>query len=172
MAKQHQDAFHLTDAIELLDQVGGKSLTPKERQKSAVELAGLLLDEGKRIQTRDEKHRQEELARMMHDPRGKAVHDVHDGPMLPQPQKQPHRRSAHLSAQLFWHSALPYSWETLPANRLPNFRQSLLPLLLFPLRGPSCVRRLALSFCPVKKGPSQSTCTKDVSKECALISII
>ena len=72
MAKQHQDAFHLTEAVELLDQVRGKSLTPKERQKSAVELAGLLLDEAQRIQTQAEKHRQEELARMMHDPRGKA----------------------------------------------------------------------------------------------------
>ncbi|MBS0615272.1 MAG: proline dehydrogenase family protein [Verrucomicrobia bacterium] len=72
MGKLHQELYHLEEAIELLDQVRGKSLTPKERQKSAVELAGLLLDEAQRSQTGKEKERLEELARMMKDPRGKA----------------------------------------------------------------------------------------------------
>lgn len=69
---KHEDAFHLEGAIELLDQVRGKPLIPKERQKLAVELAGLLLDEAQRIQTPKERKQQEELARMMQDPRGKA----------------------------------------------------------------------------------------------------
>ena len=63
---------NLQDAIDLVDSVKGKILTVGQRQRLAVELAAHLLSEANRVQTRKEKRRQAELARMMQDPRGKA----------------------------------------------------------------------------------------------------
>lgn len=62
----------LIEAAEILDSAKGKILTIGQRQKLAVELAALMLTEANKIQTRSEKKRQAELARMMRDPRGKA----------------------------------------------------------------------------------------------------
>jgi RHH-type proline utilization regulon transcriptional repressor/proline dehydrogenase/delta 1-pyrroline-5-carboxylate dehydrogenase len=62
----------LQEAVEILDTAKGKILTVSQRQKLAVELAALMLEEANKIQTRAEKKRQSELARMMLDPRGKA----------------------------------------------------------------------------------------------------
>lgn len=62
----------LQEAAEILDSAKGKILTIGQRQKLAVELAALMLTEANKIQTRSEKKRQAELARMMKDPRGKA----------------------------------------------------------------------------------------------------
>lgn len=50
----------------------GKPLSPEAREKEAIALAGLMLQEALRIQTPKEKKTQAELSRMMKDPRGKA----------------------------------------------------------------------------------------------------
>lgn len=63
---------HLQEAIDLLESAKGKILTIGQRQKRAVELAAYMLEEANRIQTRSERKRQAELARMMQDVRGKA----------------------------------------------------------------------------------------------------
>src|SRR5437762_12728685 len=63
---------HMHEAMQLLEGVRGKILTLGQRQKLAVDLAAEMLNEANRIQTRAEKKRQAELARMMRDPRGKA----------------------------------------------------------------------------------------------------
>jgi RHH-type transcriptional regulator, proline utilization regulon repressor / proline dehydrogenase / delta 1-pyrroline-5-carboxylate dehydrogenase len=68
----HKPSSYLQEAIEILESAKGKISTAGQRQKTAVELAAVMLEEANRIQTRPEKKRQAELARMMQDPRGKA----------------------------------------------------------------------------------------------------
>lgn len=63
---------HLEQARQLLDSVRGKTLSPEDREKKAVDLAALLLEEANSIQTFQEKILQGQLARMMQDPNGKA----------------------------------------------------------------------------------------------------
>lgn len=65
-------SHNIQEALEIIDSVRGKILTTGQRQKQAVDLAAFMLEEANRIQTRPEKRRQAELARMMKDPRGKA----------------------------------------------------------------------------------------------------
>ena len=72
MSRKSSPSRSLQDAVEIIDSTKGKILTIGQRQKLAVELAALMLQEANQIQTRSEKKRQAELARMMRDPRGKA----------------------------------------------------------------------------------------------------
>ncbi len=72
MSRMSPPSPYLQDAVEILDSAKGKILTIGQRQKLAVELAALMLNEANKIQTRSEKRKQAELARMMKDPRGKA----------------------------------------------------------------------------------------------------
>ena len=72
MSRMSPPSPYLQDAAEILDSAKGKILTIGQRQRLAVELAALMLSEANKIQTRSEKRRQAELARMMKDPRGKA----------------------------------------------------------------------------------------------------
>lgn len=62
----------ITEAQAMITKVKGTSLTVDERQKSAVELAALMLQEAQETQTHSEKAFQSELARMMADENGKA----------------------------------------------------------------------------------------------------
>ncbi|HEX2579319.1 MAG TPA: bifunctional proline dehydrogenase/L-glutamate gamma-semialdehyde dehydrogenase, partial [Rhabdochlamydiaceae bacterium] len=72
MSRMPPPSPSLQEAAEILESAKGKILTIGKRQKLAVELAALMLTEANQIQTRSEKKRQAELARMMKDPRGKA----------------------------------------------------------------------------------------------------
>lgn len=65
-------SHNIQEALEIIDSVRGKILTVGQRQKHAVQLAAYMLNEANLIQTRAEKRKQKELARMMQDPRGKA----------------------------------------------------------------------------------------------------
>jgi RHH-type proline utilization regulon transcriptional repressor/proline dehydrogenase/delta 1-pyrroline-5-carboxylate dehydrogenase len=65
-------SHNIQEALEIIDSVRGRALTASQRQKQAVTLAAYMLDEASRIETRAEKQRQAELARMMKDLRGKA----------------------------------------------------------------------------------------------------
>lgn len=62
----------LKKAQTLLAQTKGHPLNLEQRKKKAIELASYLLEEAIATQTAEEKHTQEELARMMSDPNGKA----------------------------------------------------------------------------------------------------
>ncbi|MGE5196389.1 MAG: bifunctional proline dehydrogenase/L-glutamate gamma-semialdehyde dehydrogenase, partial [Anaerolineae bacterium] len=59
-------------AKELLGSVRGKTLSLEEREKAAITLAAHMLREATHVQTRKERKVQAQLARMMHDPIGKA----------------------------------------------------------------------------------------------------
>src|SRR6188768_2396701 len=63
---------YIQQAWELLKKHQGKPQADKARQKEAVELASLMLQEALRIQTHKEKKTQKQIARMMRDPKGKA----------------------------------------------------------------------------------------------------
>lgn len=67
-----QESKYIQQAREKLESHKNKPLSPEAREKEAIELAGLILQEAIRIQTHKEKKTQSELARMMQDPRGKA----------------------------------------------------------------------------------------------------
>lgn len=58
-------------AFSIIHDAQGKSLSPKDREQKAIELAAELLEEARLIQTREEKAMQAQLARMMKDPMGK-----------------------------------------------------------------------------------------------------
>jgi len=62
----------IEEAKKLIESVKGRSLSAQERENSAIDLAAHLLNEALRLQTRKERKRQRELARMMSDPSGKA----------------------------------------------------------------------------------------------------
>lgn len=62
----------ITKAQAIMTKASGKTLTLDERQKSAIELAALMLHEAQDRQTPSEKKIQAELARMMADENGKA----------------------------------------------------------------------------------------------------
>ncbi len=63
---------NLEEANELLDRVKAKPQTLAERKRLAIDLAALLLRESSRIMTSEEKALQQQLARLMRDPTGKA----------------------------------------------------------------------------------------------------
>ncbi len=71
MAK-NQNSSHLDKAFALIESVRGKPQTVEERKKTAVELAGFILDEANTRLTHAEKKQQSQLARLMQDPNGKA----------------------------------------------------------------------------------------------------
>lgn len=62
----------IENARQQIDAVKGKQLSVEERVTAAISLAGVMLEEANRIQTRQEKEMQAQLARMMEDPIGKA----------------------------------------------------------------------------------------------------
>lgn len=72
MEKIYEESEELEQAIEILESAQGKIQTPQQRQKAAVELAALMLKEANRIQSPQDRKKQKELARMMHDLKGKA----------------------------------------------------------------------------------------------------
>lgn len=65
----------MSEAIEkaknLISEVRGKMHSPEELGNMAIDLAKLMLDEAIRIETREEKKTQAQLAKMMKDPKGK-----------------------------------------------------------------------------------------------------
>lgn len=64
------DSKLIQQAKSLIEAVKGKVLSIEERKNRAIELAALLLEEAERIQTRQEKKHQAQLAGMMQDPVG------------------------------------------------------------------------------------------------------
>lgn len=62
----------LSDAQKRLESFKQKTLSESERERETIELAALLLQEALKVQTGEERRGQEELARMMQDPHGKA----------------------------------------------------------------------------------------------------
>lgn len=61
----------IANAQKLLDSVKGHRVPLEERSNLAIQLAGLLLSEARRIETSSEKAREQQLAEMMCDPVGK-----------------------------------------------------------------------------------------------------
>jgi RHH-type proline utilization regulon transcriptional repressor/proline dehydrogenase/delta 1-pyrroline-5-carboxylate dehydrogenase len=59
-------------AFSLLDSSRGKASSLEEREKNAIQLASLMLQEAVHTQTWWEKKNQKKLSKMMHDPKGKA----------------------------------------------------------------------------------------------------
>lgn len=72
MPKRHSLSKYMQKAIEHLEQAKGKKHTLESREKEAVALASLMLQEAARTQTHKEKQVQKQLSRMMNDPKGKA----------------------------------------------------------------------------------------------------
>ena len=62
---------HIKRALELIESVKGRSLQIQQRRDSAIDLAAAILQEANRERSRHEKKMQEQLARMMDDPKGK-----------------------------------------------------------------------------------------------------
>lgn len=71
MARQ-TESIPMKRAFAILDGARGKKSTLDEREKVAIELASCMLEEADKTQTYSEKKKQQQLARMMKDPRGKA----------------------------------------------------------------------------------------------------
>ena len=67
-----KESLHLEEARALLQAIKGQTLTPHERKKEAINLALYILREALKLQSSQDKRRQAETYRMMHDQRGKA----------------------------------------------------------------------------------------------------
>lgn len=63
---------YMGKAQQILDEARGQDLSAEQRRERAVELAGYMLEESRRVQSYSEKRQQAQLARMMNDPVGKA----------------------------------------------------------------------------------------------------
>lgn len=61
----------INQARSLIDAVKGNRLSLEQRTEAAIELAGILLQEARRIERSEEKHREAQLAHMIQDPIGK-----------------------------------------------------------------------------------------------------
>ncbi len=72
MKEKKSESFYLEEAFALLDSVRGRPQTLEERKKAAIELSEAILNESNRIITHAEKKNQQQLARLMQDPVGKA----------------------------------------------------------------------------------------------------
>src|SRR5579872_4657180 len=72
MPENHRHSRFMRQAAAQLEEVMQKKLSPEEREKGAVALAASMLREATRIQSFKEKRLQAQLARMMHDAKGKA----------------------------------------------------------------------------------------------------
>lgn len=70
--KNISDSSHLQKAKKKLSSVRGSPLSLEQRKKETIELASLVLEEAILSQTGKEKRMQAQLARMMHDAKGKA----------------------------------------------------------------------------------------------------
>lgn len=66
------DSSLIKQAKQLIQAVSGKPLSIAERTQRAVELTALMIAEARRIETSAERRQQNQLARMMNDPKGKA----------------------------------------------------------------------------------------------------
>lgn len=66
-----EDSHYMTKAKDKIRFVKGKSLSVEERREMAIELAALMMNESRRIQSYSERVQQDQLARMMDDPIGK-----------------------------------------------------------------------------------------------------
>ena len=66
------DSIYLEEAFEILDSVRGKPQNLDERKRLSLELAAFMLKESSRTMTHQEKNTQQQLARLMQDPVGKA----------------------------------------------------------------------------------------------------
>ena len=66
-----QESPGIQKARQLIQAAKGRTLSLAERTQSAIELAGIMLDEAHQIQTPKEKREQDQLARMVNDPLGK-----------------------------------------------------------------------------------------------------
>jgi RHH-type transcriptional regulator, proline utilization regulon repressor / proline dehydrogenase / delta 1-pyrroline-5-carboxylate dehydrogenase len=71
-----EDSSLIKKALQQIESVKGQKLSIDKRKDLAIELAALLLDEARRIQTSREKKQQQQLAAMMHDPIGKVFTTV------------------------------------------------------------------------------------------------
>jgi len=65
------ESHYMAKAKELISSVKGKSLSVESRRELAIELAALMINESRRIQSYTERSQQDQLARMMEDPAGK-----------------------------------------------------------------------------------------------------
>lgn len=72
MSTHRPESIHMQKASEQLDLAKGKQSTLEEREKNAVKLASYMLQEAVRTQTHEEKLKQKQLSKMMHDSKGKA----------------------------------------------------------------------------------------------------
>lgn len=72
MPNNESHSFHVQAALELIASVKGQDLSSHEREKKAIELASLILLEANKEERPEEKKQHEQLARLMHDPNGKA----------------------------------------------------------------------------------------------------
>ena len=67
-----ENSCYLNQARQILQEAKGHLFSSEQRREIAIELAGLMLQESRRIQSYSEKRQQRQLARMMNDPVGKA----------------------------------------------------------------------------------------------------
>jgi len=137
MARQ-TESIPMKKAFEILDQLRGKKLSFEEREKTAIELASYMLQEADKTQTWSEKRKQQQLARMMKDSKGKAFTTCmtdqgfrsHTAP-----------RAANQINHLIDHFGIPGYFDPLKRLQLgafrllsPFFSHLLVPLVTFMLR--------------------------------------
>jgi RHH-type transcriptional regulator, proline utilization regulon repressor / proline dehydrogenase / delta 1-pyrroline-5-carboxylate dehydrogenase len=67
-----KNSYNIIKAKNLIDSVKNKKFSNRERCLTAIDLAALLLEEARSVQTIAEKHHQAEIGRLMEDPLGKA----------------------------------------------------------------------------------------------------
>ncbi|MEX0961454.1 MAG: bifunctional proline dehydrogenase/L-glutamate gamma-semialdehyde dehydrogenase [Simkaniaceae bacterium] len=72
MPNKEKESQHIILSRDLISSVRGRNLTSHEREKKAIELASYILAESIKEETPSEKKKHAQLARMMHDPNGKA----------------------------------------------------------------------------------------------------
>lgn len=137
MARQPSSPI-LRQAFDLLEQAKSRKASLAETRSSAIELASYMLEEASRIQTYSEKKRQQQLARMMTDPKGKAFTTcMTDQGFRSHNAQRAANQINHLIDQFGIPSYFdPFKRLQLSAFRVlsPFFAKLLMPLVTFALR--------------------------------------
>ncbi len=129
---------NLEEALEIIHSIKGKSQTMPERKRLSVELTALMLREASGTMTSEEKKFQEQIARLMTDPEGKAFTTAMTDESF---RSSSHKRVADQLIHLLHKFGVPKYFDWVKRLQLflfkalpPSFARFLIPFVTYELR--------------------------------------
>lgn len=132
------NSSYYEEAAEILDKAKGKPLSIEERKRLSIELAALMLHEASQSTTSQEHSIQNQLARLMRDPKGKAFTSAMTDQCF---RSHLHIRIADQMIYLLSHFGIPAYFDWIKKTELfifkslgPQLARFLIPIVMYSLR--------------------------------------